>query len=239
MWDEKWGVHFARQYGSFSKGQIHSFQHVTGNSTARKTKTCPHTDVSANIPNSNRKGEKPNIHRPLNTWTDTVYTVSYHLALTSCTAGGPIQTSLVEDSRSQRACAWLYLHGISKEGKSVGKWGIRGCLGLELGLGVPANEQGPLGRRKAVKIDMVTIIQVVANTLRFTALCISSECIVCPTSYTQWSYLKRDGLKNGVGWPAEQTGWHSPDVLIGGSRSHVSGAYCTIISTLLDIWKFL
>lgn len=118
---------------------------------ARNTKMCPHTDVSANIPNSNRKWEKPNIHLLLNTWTDTVFTVSYYLALTSCTTGGPVQTSLVKDSSSQRVCAWLYLHGISKEGKSVGKGGIRGCLGLELGLGVLANEQGPLRRQKCCK----------------------------------------------------------------------------------------
>lgn len=159
-------------------------------------------------------------------WTrgQIVFTVSYYLALTSCTTGGPVQTSLVKDSRSQRVCARLYLHGVSKEGKPVGKWGIRGCLGLELGMGVLASEQGPLRRQKCCEDRQVTIIQVAANILRFTALCISSECIVCRTSYTQWSYLKLDGLRNGEGRPAEQTGWHNiyPDVLMGGSRSHVS-----------------
>lgn len=213
-----------------------------GNSTARKMKTCAHADMSINIPNGlitvTRKWEKPTIYQPLNTWTNTVYMVKLLHELTSCTTPwvDPSKQAFMKDSRSQRTCAWLYLHGISR-----GKMRICGCLGLELGMGVPANEQGPLGDENTVNVDMVTIIKAAANTLRIAALCIC-ECTVCHTSYTQWSCLEIDGLKNGErdGQPSRQ----GDKVFIvtcslEGLGHMYLGAYGTIISTLLDIWKLL
>lgn len=170
-----------------------------------------------------------------------VYMVSYYLALTSCTRPwvDPSEQAFMKDSRSQRMCAWLYLHGISR-----GKMRICGCLGLglELGMGVPANEQGPLGRRKHSKRRHGNDY---SSRCKYTKICCIVylkwvHCMPCKL-HTMKLFGSRWAEEWREGWPAEQTGWQSvySDVLIGGSRSRVSRAHGTIISTLLDIWKLL